>query len=168
MKSLAHLYTLLRWILGTVFIYSGATKLLAPDTFAVLIEAYGLVPPALLMPVAVILPAIEVLAGIGLLVDIHGSLAVMSGLLLMFVAILGYGIHMGLDVDCGCFGPEDPEAEAFHGLRTALYRDLAMLAAIAFLYAWRYWAHIQPVRPVNIKKAVGIAPHMGWSSRRTK
>jgi uncharacterized membrane protein YphA (DoxX/SURF4 family) len=147
MKSLTRLYNLLRWILGTVFIYSGASKLLSPETFAVLIEAYGLVPPALLMPVAVILPAIEVIAGIGLLIDIHGSLAVLSGLLLLFVAILSYGIHLGLDVDCGCFGPEDPEADAFHGLHTALYRDLAMLAAIAFLYAWRYRARIQPVRP---------------------
>ena len=145
MKPLAHLYNLLRWTLGTIFIYSGATKLLGPQTFAVLIEAYGLVPPALLMPVAVFLPAIEVLAGIGLLVDIRGSLAVMTGLLLLFVAILGYGIHMGLDVDCGCFGPEDPEADAFHGLRAALFRDLAMLAAIVFLYAWRYWIHIQPM-----------------------
>jgi uncharacterized membrane protein len=151
MKPLTHLYNLLRWILGTVFIYFGATKLLAPETFAVLIEAYGLIPPALLMPVAVILPAMEVLAGIGLLVDIQGSLAVMSGLLLLFVAILGYGIRMGLDVDCGCFGREDPEAEAFHNLRSALYRDLAMLAAIGFLYAWRHWAHIQPM---NLSTAV--------------
>jgi hypothetical protein len=51
---------------------------------------------------------------------------------------------MGLDVDCGCFGPEDPEAEAFHGLRTALYRDLFMLAAVGFLYAWRHYRHIRP------------------------
>ena len=41
----------------------------------------------------------------------------------LFMAILGYGISMGLDVDCGCFGPEDPESKAFHGLRAALYRD---------------------------------------------
>jgi len=49
-------------------------------------------------------------------------------------------------VDCGCFGPEDPEAEAFHGLRPALYRDLAMLAAVVFLYAWRRYRHVKPLR----------------------
>jgi hypothetical protein len=49
-------------------------------------------------------------------------------------------------VDCGCFGPEDPEAEAFHGLRAFLYRDLAMLAGIAFLYVWRRYRAITPVK----------------------
>ena len=124
-------------MLGAVFIYSGATKLMAPRSFAALIDTYGLVPDELLIPVALILPAIELVAGVGLLFDIRGSLGVILGLLLLFVAILGYGIHMGLDVDCGCFGPEDPETEAFQGLRAALYRDMLMLAAVGFLYGWR-------------------------------
>ena len=134
MRLSSWIYRIVRWVLGGIFIYSGATKLLAPQTFAVLIEAYGLVPDMLLMPVALILPALEVVAGVGLLFDIRGSLAVIAGLLLLFIAILGYGIRMGLDVDCGCFGPEEPEAEAFHGLRLALYRDMVMLAAVAFFY----------------------------------
>lgn len=138
------LYPLLRWTLGLVFIYSGTTKLMAPETFAVLIEAYGIVPDVLLMPVAVVLPAVELLAGAGLIVDLRGSLLMIFGMLLLFVAILGYGIHMGLDVDCGCFGPEDPEAEAFHGLRPALYRDFGMLAMVAFLYGWRRLRRIRP------------------------
>lgn len=146
------LYKLLRWALGTVFIYSGATKLLAPGTFAVLIEAYGLVPEILLMPVAVCLPLMEVLAGIGLLVEVRGSLGAITGLLVLFVAILGYGIRMGLDVDCGCFGPDDPEAEAFHGLRAALWRDLVMLVVSAYLYAWRYYNDIKPITLFDIVK----------------
>lgn len=140
------LYRLLRWFLGCIFIYSGITKLCAPITFAVLVDAYGLVPEPLLMSVAVVIPFMEVLAGSGLMVDLRGSLAVVTGLLLLFVAILGFGIWMGLDVDCGCFGPEDPEAKAFHGLRTALYRDIAMLLAAAFLYGWRGYGKIAPIR----------------------
>jgi len=108
-----------------------------PKTFAVLIEAYGIVPEGLLMPVAVVLPALEVAAGVGLLFDIEGSLSMIAALLMLFIAILSYGIWMGLDVDCGCFGPEDPEAKAFHGLRQSLHRDLVMLAGIAFVYGWR-------------------------------
>ncbi len=134
------------WTLGLIFIYAGTLKLLAPMTFAVLIEAYGIVPEMLLMPVAVALPALEVVAGIGLLLNIRGSLGVITVLLLLFVVMLDYGIRMGLDVDCGCFGPEDPEAEAFHGLRLSLYRDLAMLAGVAFVYAWRRYHNIQPMR----------------------
>lgn len=140
------MYRLMRWFLGCIFIYSGVAKLLAPRVFAVLIEAYGIVPESLVMPMAVMLPVLEVLAGVGLLFDIHGSLAVIAGLLLLFVAILGYGLWMDLDVDCGCFGPEDPEAKAFHGLMSALYRDMFMLAAVAFLYVWRRYRRVQPVK----------------------
>ncbi len=140
------MYKLCRWGLGGIFIYAGSAKLLEPQTFAVLIEAYGLIPESLLMPVSIGLPALEVAAGIGLLFDIEGSLAAVTGLLGLFIAILSYGIWMGLDVDCGCFGPEDPEAAAFHGLRSSLYRDLVMLAGTFFMYGWRRYRVIEPVR----------------------
>ncbi len=140
------IYKLLRWGLGGIFIYAGSMKLVSPVTFAVLIDAYGFIPEATVMPVAVFLPVLEVAAGIGLMFDIKGSLSTITGLLVIFIAILGYGMWMGLDVDCGCFGPEDPEAEAFHGLRTSLYRDLVMLSGIAFLYGWRKYRRIAPVQ----------------------
>lgn len=139
------LYKLCRWSLGCIFIYAGMTKLLEPKVFAVLIDAYGIAPEPLIAPAAILLPALEVIAGIGLLFDIRGSLAVITGLLVFFIVILGYGIWMGLDVDCGCFGPEDPEAEAFHGLRTALGRDIAMFFGVLFLYGWRRYRMIEPL-----------------------
>ena len=139
------IYNLTRWILGGVFIYAGSTKLLEPKTFAVLIQAYG-IPDSLLMPLAIALPALELAAGIGLLFDIEGSLLVIAGLLGLFIAILGYGIWIGLDVDCGCFGPEDLEAEAFHSLKISLYRDLIILAGVAFLYGWRQYRAIKPLK----------------------
>jgi hypothetical protein len=104
----------------------------------------------MVMPVAVALPVVEVACGIGLLFDLEGSLAVLTGLLVLFIAILGYGIHMGLDIDCGCFGPEDPESMAFHGLRTTLYRDLVMLAGVVFLYGWRRYRAIRPVKMMAV------------------
>jgi len=146
------IYKLSRWILGGVFIYAGSIKLLEPKTFAVLIEAYGIVPEGLEMSVAIVLPALEVAAGIGLLFDIEGSLAVIAGLLVLFIATLSFGIWMGLDVDCGCFGPDEPETEAFHGLRMSLYRDLVMLAGIAFIYGWRRYRAIKPLKITLIIK----------------
>ena len=146
-------YKLIRCMLGLVFIYAGGVKLMDPETFAVLIDAYGLVPDPLLMPVAVGLPAMEVAAGIGLLFDIQGSLSAIAALLVIFIAILGYGIWMGLDVDCGCFGPDDPaEAKAFHGLRESLYRDLVMMVGIAFLFGWRRFHDIAPIKITFITK----------------
>ena len=144
------LYASCRWILGGIFIYAGAMKLLDPEIFATLIDAYGITPDILIMPVAITLPLLEVVAGIGLLFDIRGSLALVTGLLVLFIAILWYAIWMGLDVDCGCFGPEDIEAKAFHGLRLALFRDLVMLGGACFIYGWRWFREILPLRIMSI------------------
>jgi uncharacterized membrane protein YphA (DoxX/SURF4 family) len=143
MKTKDWLYRLCRWTLGGIFIYAGGTKLLEPEIFAVLIEAYGIVPEGLLMPVAIGLPFLEVIAGFGLLFEIRGSLALITGLLVFFMVVLGYGIWMGLDVDCGCFGPEDPEAEAFHGLRLSLFRDLVMMVGVFLIFGWRRYRCIR-------------------------
>lgn len=139
------LYILLRWIIGTVFIYAGITKLIEPVVFATLIDAYGLLPEIMIMPVAVVLPILEIIAGIALIFDIKYALVLITALLTLFIAVLAFGISMGLDIDCGCFGPGDPEAKAFHGLRTTLYRDLIMAVSIAYLFLWRRIKKIEPV-----------------------
>jgi uncharacterized membrane protein YphA (DoxX/SURF4 family) len=150
------IYKILRLSLGGLFIYAGSIKLIEPKTFAILIEAYGIVPESLLMPMTIILPVLEVAAGIGLLFDVEGSLSVIAGLLVFFIAILSYGIWMGIDVDCGCFGPKDPESEAFHGLKASLYRDLIMLSGIVFMYIWRRYRAIKPLKiTLIIKKLLG-------------
>lgn len=138
-------YRLVRWALALIFLYAAGSKLLDPKAFAVLIKAYGILPGNLLMPVAIGLPLLEVVAAIGLIFDVRGSLTVISGLLAIFIAILLYGIRMGLDVDCGCFGPEDIESRAYHGLRNALNRDLIMAGGIVYLYAWRRFRSIHPI-----------------------
>lgn len=147
-------YRAIRGLLAAVFIYAGATKLADPRAFATLIDAYGIVPDPLLMPVAVGLPLLEAVAALGLLADIRGSLAVIAGLTGVFIAILVYGIRMGLDVDCGCFGPEDIESRAYHGLREALYRDFILTAGILYLYACRCWRSIRPVGAVRLIQRV--------------
>jgi hypothetical protein len=133
-----------------VFIYAGSTKLLEPKSFAALIAAYGIVPESFLMPVAIVLPSLEMIAGIGLLFDIRGSLVIITALLVLFMVVLSYGIWLGLDVDCGCFSPEDPEAKAFHGLRPSLYRDLIMLSAVAFIHAWRRYRTNKPIKVTQL------------------
>ena len=144
------LYRLCRWALGGIFICAGGTKLLEPKIFVYLVEAYGIVPEGLLIPVAIGLPLLEVIAGFGLLFDIRGSLGLITSLLVIFMLVLSYAIWLGLDVDCGCFGPEDPEAEAFHGLRLSLFRDLVMMAGVIFIYGWRRYRAIRPTRVMVI------------------
>lgn len=132
-------YRIVRWGLSITFLYAGITKLMDPDAFAIIIDAYGLLPGNLIMPVAILLPGLEVIAAMGLIFDVRGCLSVITGLLILFLGILGYGIWMGLDIDCGCFAPEDPEYRAYGGLRMAFYRDLVMAAGVVYLYMWRFW-----------------------------
>jgi hypothetical protein len=140
------MYRTIRVALSGIFLLSGVIKLFNPASFAAIIDAYGLIPESWVILVSMALPALELGAGIGLLIDIRGSLATVTGLLILFAFILGYGIWMGLDVDCGCFGPGDPEGEAYQGIRPALYRDLAMIAGAGCLYAWRYMHAFTPPR----------------------
>ena len=139
-------YRWVRFFLAAVFLWSGITKLLDPVLFAVLIDAYGLIPKTWVMPAAILLSSLETIAGAGLVFDIHASLAIITSMVMMFIAILSYGIHMGLDIDCGCFSPQDPESKAFHGLHAALYRDFVLMAGVLYLYSWRYYRSVRPYR----------------------
>lgn len=117
-------YRGLRLFVAGIFLWSGVGKLMDPAAFAVVIDAFGILPEGFSGLVAVVLPVVEVAAGLALVFDLRGALGTLFVLMLCFMAILGYGIYLGLDIDCGCFGPEDPESRAFGGLRTALYRDV--------------------------------------------
>ena len=130
------LYRAVRFGLAFLFLYGGAVKLMDPKTFARTISAYQLVPEPLLPVVAVGLPFLETLAGLALLFDIRGGLGMISGLLGLFVAVLGYGILMDLDVDCGCFGAADLARR--DALRHAFTRDLVLVGGfVPFLYVSR-------------------------------
>ncbi len=129
-KALYHLRWLSpgwRWCLAAIFVWSGVSKLRAPGGFAVIIDAFGLMPSAVCLPAAILLAAGEVAVGLALAFNIRGAMIAAAALLIFFILVLAYGIWLGLDIDCGCFGPRSPEQAAFHDLRAALYRDLVFL-----------------------------------------
>ena len=133
-------YRVVRWGLAAMFLTAGIIKLSDVDTFAGVIAAFGLAPKPLVPFIALGLPIIEILAALGLVFDVKGTLSILTGLTVFFIFVLGYGLYMGLDVDCGCYGPGDPEGETFASLRTSFYRDWFMLVGFSFLYWWR-WVH---------------------------
>lgn len=143
---------IIRMVLGVLFIAAGVIKLHDPEAFTVTIDAFGLVPDALINPISVGLPIIEIIVGAALIVNLPLSLHAMTLLLLFFMVLLAYGMHLGLDIDCGCYGPEDPESRAFGGLRSAFYRDLFMSAGILFLYARRTYTFFHVQRNHTIKE----------------
>jgi uncharacterized membrane protein YphA (DoxX/SURF4 family) len=129
------LYFFIRVALGLVFVYAGFTKLLDPGAFARTVSQYDIVPEFLLTPFAVGLPALELLAGLGLVINGRRSLVVIFGLLMIFSLVLGYGVFNRMDIDCGCFSGE--EIDARNHLRSALIRDLLMIAAAFYLYMYQ-------------------------------
>lgn len=137
-------YRLMRLVLGLVFLYSGLSKSLDLNYFAGVIDAFGILPTVLSFPAGVVIVVLEILLGAGIILDRRGSLSGMLVMLLGFMCVAWYAIYMGYDIDCGCFGPGDPAAEAFSTLYQVLYRDAVMVAVIAYLYAWRHYNRFQP------------------------
>lgn len=129
-------YRIVRTALAILFIYGGVIKLFDLKAFAATILGYNLAPEALLPFLAVGLPLIETIAGLALLLDRRWGLHLITGLLALFVFVLGYGILGDLNVDCGCFGTEDLDKQA--GLRKAFYRDLILIGVmVPYLYLSR-------------------------------
>ena len=147
-------------MLAALFLSAGIIKLQNPEVFAVTIRAFGILPEAFIDPFSILLPVVEVAAALGLIFDARGALFIISGLLVLFIAILLYAIRLGLDIDCGCYGPGDPEAEAFGSIRTSLYRDILMAAGVVYLYVWRSLNKEKPLafwrlfrkNPIKIKE----------------
>lgn len=134
---------LFRWLLAGVFLVAGLPKLFAPYEFAEIVAAYGLVPDPLVLPIALLLPLVEVIAACMLVLNCPKGLLLAAALLLVFIAVLSYAIANGLDIDCGCFGPADPEHRAFAGLWTSLVRDLLLSIPVGFSFWYnRHKRHI--------------------------
>ncbi len=135
-----------RWGISIIFLAAALPKLFDIQYFSQVINAYGILPSALILPVAVSLPLLEIVLAVGLLFNSSLSKIGVFLLLLFFIAILLYAIYTGLDIDCGCFGPEDPEHQAFAGVRVALVRDLIMLVPIMYSFWYQRYYKIKHVQ----------------------
>jgi putative oxidoreductase len=140
----------LRLILGGVFIVSAIAKIWnvqvshvhgvqfshVPDlaTFAQDVANYHVPPYALGNLVAITLPWIELLAGAFLAVGIwkRASAWVITAMMVVFLAAIGWALAHGYDIRCGCFGTVDARRVGV----TALAQDAALLGMAVWL-AWR-------------------------------
>ncbi len=132
---------LARWSIAFIFLAAAIPKLFDIPEFAAVIKAYAILPEALLLPTAIVLPVVEVLLAVGLFANAWKSKVGSVVLLLLFLAFLAHAIWLGLDIDCGCFGPEDPEYTAFNGLRGALLRDLLMFLPLGYSFWYDRYHH---------------------------
>lgn len=119
---------LLRLAIGGLFFYSGGIKLLDPAAFQIDVANFELIPWSLTGFVAVYLPWVEVLCGAALIAkrQLHGSVLILSLLMVLFILLVASAWARGLDVTCGCFGVSDSGPD--YPLWIA--RNLAILAAL--------------------------------------
>jgi len=99
------IYHCFRLFIGGLFLYTGATKLADITGFSDSIAAYGILPAVLLPCAAIGLPAVEVAAGFGTLLNRRWAILGILAMMIMFTGVLGYGVAVGLEIDCGCFSP---------------------------------------------------------------
>ena len=139
-------YRIVRAALGASFIVAGVLKLADVKAFVLTIKAFSILPSDIVQPVAVALPVLEIVGGVLLVCDAPGGLAIIGGLLVLFLGVVANALRQGLDIDCGCYGPDDPEGAVYHGLWPTLWRDLLMLAGVGYGLLWRRLRGRRPPR----------------------
>ena len=92
--------------MGGAFIFAGALKIADPAKFALDVSNYRLVPHVLINLVAILVPWIEITAGLFVLAGIwlRAAALVITGLTVIFFAIIVSALARGLNIECGCFG----------------------------------------------------------------
>ena len=125
---------LLRLLVGGLFVYTGIKKAIDPTAFFKAIENYQILPHAATVMVAFFLPYLELFSGMALIFKrlYAGALALLTGMMLIFIVAIISAWARGLDIDCGCFGSGDGPAN--YGW--ALARDFSIVAVLGFL-GWR-------------------------------
>ena len=102
---------ILRLALGAMFIYAAWTKLRDPwAVFAVAIDSFQILPLWAVEGVARTLPWFELVVGVLLISGqwLRISTAASSLLLLVFFGLLVRAQLKGMQINCGCFGPDEP------------------------------------------------------------
>lgn len=112
-----------RLIIGGIFIYASADKIINPRSFAQAVANYKILPGPLINSVALFLPWFELICGTCLVLGFFKRTVsiLLTGLLALFISALIFNLARGLDINCGCFGSTEST------LAEALLKDLFLL-----------------------------------------
>jgi len=132
----------LRWAIGSIFVYASIHKIAEPAAFAKIIYGYYLFPDFSINLIAIILPFLEFYSGVFLLLGIYPRSAslVTSGLLFGFIIAISINLIRGHEFDCGCFslgGTNHKEATLHLLIRDIFYFALSLY--IIFFKGQRRW-----------------------------
>ena len=130
------IYTVMRILIGVIFVWASWDKMLNPDGFARIIENYQILPDSFIAPTALLLPWVEALCGVLLISGrgVKGSALIVDFLLVVFILALIISIHRGVDITCGCFSVSDQQVKSLYGL---IIRDILLFAACSWVLYMR-------------------------------
>jgi putative oxidoreductase len=117
-----------RLVLGGIFIYASLNKITQPETFAIDIDNYRIVPLFLVNFFALLLPWFELFCGVALVTGVYwrtGALLI-GMMLIIFMIGLASAMIRGLDINCGCFGT---------GSAVSLWRIVEDIVLLVLAYA---------------------------------
>ncbi len=130
------LSTVVRLVLGAVFVVASLTKIGKVEETVRAVRAYRILPESLVHPVAYALPYLELALGVLLILGLGTRIvAILTGiLLLVFIGAVASAGARGLKIDCGCFGGGGPVKQT-HYLRE-IGRDTAFFLLPLWLAIW--------------------------------
>ena len=119
-------------LVGAVFIYAGAVKLVDPLHFASDIANYQILSWPIVVRLAFYLPWLELVSGLALVFHrfFSGALFLTTALMLVFIGATFAAKVRGIDVSCGCFG----SASGNLSFSWHIILDFILLAALLALW----------------------------------
>jgi uncharacterized membrane protein YphA (DoxX/SURF4 family) len=98
-----------RVLVGTLFIFAGATKVGHFNDVAAAIAGFRLLPTAMVAPLAVLLPFLEIGVGLYLVAGFltRGAAILATVMLAVYSAAIASAVLRHIPANCGCFGPQD-------------------------------------------------------------
>lgn len=125
-----------RIFLGIIFILASVDKIADPVAFAGIIKNYQILPEIMIGPVAYFLPWLEFVCGAMLVcgVFVDAAVAILMGMLLVFIAALSANLYRGIDVACGCFSTDAASAS---DMQMTIARDVVFLIAAGLALKFR-------------------------------
>jgi peroxiredoxin len=105
-QALLYLIVFMRWGVGFLFIFSGSVKLLDVQAFAQALNSFAVVSPRFVPALTYAIPLAEICLGAAFILMIRVELTanILTGVLVLFTAVIFEKLIEGAKLSCGCFG----------------------------------------------------------------